>query len=122
MARLTLLDPRAFLQYMRAAATRLRKPETELWEGLLDQWRQRVSTPRTYPRKSIHSGSSFQFDNISEPRHRKLYAMGLAALISTGRPEVLERLHNEVFDLWTDVFAELKEVQRQRDDEIGDEP
>lgn len=48
--------------------------------------------------------------------------MGLAALISTGRPEVLERLHNEVFDLWTDVFAELKEVQRQRDDEIGDEP
>ena len=48
--------------------------------------------------------------------------MGLAALVSTGRPEVLERLHSEVFDLWTDVFAELKEVQRQRDDEIGDEP
>lgn len=48
--------------------------------------------------------------------------MGLAALVSTGRPEVLERLHSEVFDLWTDVFAELKEVQRQREDEIGDEP
>jgi hypothetical protein len=103
MARLTLIDPRVFLRYMSAAANRLGKPETELWEGLLDQWRQR-------------------FDNISEPRHRKLYAMGLAALVSTGRSEVLERLHSEVFDLWTDVFAELKEVQRQRDDTIGDEP
>ena len=48
--------------------------------------------------------------------------MGLAALVSTGRSEVLERLHSEVFDLWTDVFAELKEVQRQQDDEIGEEP
>ena len=48
--------------------------------------------------------------------------MGLAALVSTGRSEVLERLHSEVFDLWTDVFAELKEVQRQRDNAIGDEP
>jgi hypothetical protein len=47
--------------------------------------------------------------------------MGLAVLVSTGRSEVLERLHSEVFDLWTDVFAELKEVQRQQDDEIGEE-
>src|SRR5579863_5604492 len=43
MARLTLLDSRVFLQHMSAAANRLGKPETELWEGLLDQWRQRVS-------------------------------------------------------------------------------
>jgi len=48
--------------------------------------------------------------------------MGMAVLVSTGRSEVLERLHNDVFDLWTDVFAELKEVQRQKDDGIGDEP
>lgn len=98
MARLTLTDSRVFLQYMSAAANRLGKPETELWEGLLDQLRQR-------------------FDNISEPRHRKLYAMGVAVLVSTGRSEVLERLHSEVFDLWTDVFAELKEVQRQQQDD-----
>jgi len=88
---------------MSAAANGLGKPETDLWEGLLDQWRQR-------------------FDNISEPRHRKLYAMGLAALVSTGRSEVLERLHDGVFDLWTDVFAELKEVQRHKDDGLGEEP
>lgn len=104
MARLTLIDSRVFLQYMSAAANRLGKPETELWEGLLDQLRQR-------------------FDNISEPRHRKLYAMGVAVLVSTGRSEVLERLHSEVFDLWTDVFAELKEVQRQQqDDGFGEQP
>ncbi len=49
--------------------------------------------------------------------------MGLAVLVSTGRSEVLERLHSEVFDVWTDVFAELKEVQRQQqDDGIGDAP
>lgn len=43
--------------------------------------------------------------------------MGLAVLVSTGSPAVLERLHSEVFDLWTDVFAELKEVQRQQQDD-----
>ncbi|KAF8505664.1 ARM repeat-containing protein [Russula emetica] len=102
MARLTLIDSRVFHQYMSAAANRLGRPETELWEGLLDQWRQR-------------------FENVSEPRHRKLYAMGLAVLVSTGRSEVLERLHSEVFDLWTDVFAELKEVQKQQEDDgFGD--
>jgi hypothetical protein len=102
MARLAVSDSRVFLMFMSAAAGKLEKPETELWEGLLDQWRQR-------------------FDNVSEPRHRKLYAMGLAALVSTGRPEVLERLPTEVFDLWTDVFAELKEVQRQKENEFGEE-
>ena len=64
---------------------------------------------------------SLKFDNVSEPRHRKLYAMGLAALVATGRPEVLERLSTEVFDLWTDVFAELKEVQRQKENDLGEE-
>jgi hypothetical protein len=48
--------------------------------------------------------------------------MGLAVLVSTGRSEVLERLHSEIFDLWTDVFAELKEVERQKEDGGGEEP
>ncbi|KAI0268377.1 ARM repeat-containing protein [Gloeopeniophorella convolvens] len=101
MARLAVLDSQVFLQYMSAAASGLGKPEHDLWEGLLDQWHQR-------------------FDNESEPRHRKLYAMGAAALVSTGRREVLERLPKNLFDLWTDVFAELKEVQRQREAESGE--
>jgi len=47
--------------------------------------------------------------------------MGLAVLVSTGRSEVLERLHSEIFDLWTDVFAELKEVQRQKENDVGEQ-
>jgi hypothetical protein len=52
---------------------------------------------------------------MSEPRHRKLTAMGIAALASTGRPEVLARLPTEIFNLWMDVFGEIKE-SREYDD------
>jgi len=48
---------------------------------------------------------------MSEPRHRKLAAMGMAALVSTGRSEILLRLPFEIFNLWTDVFAEIREVE-----------
>ena len=48
---------------------------------------------------------------MSEPRHRKLTAMGIASLVSTARPEVLQRLPTEIFHLWLDVFGELKEAQ-----------
>ena len=49
MARLAVSDSRVFLMFMSAAAGRLEKPEKELWEGLLDQWRQRVSAPQIHP-------------------------------------------------------------------------
>jgi hypothetical protein len=52
-----------------------------------------------------------QFDNMSEPRHRKLTAMGIASLVSTGRLEVLQRLPTEIFNLWLDVFGEIKEAR-----------
>lgn len=50
---------------------------------------------------------------MSEPRHRKLTAMGIAALVSTGRTEVLQRIPGEIFNLWLDVFGELKEAEEQ---------
>jgi hypothetical protein len=53
---------------------------------------------------------------MSEPRHRKLAAIGIASLVSTGRPEVLERLPTEVFNLWLDVFGEIKELQLLREE------
>lgn len=56
---------------------------------------------------------SNKFDNMSEPRHRKLTAMGIACLVSTARPEVLQRLPGEIFNLWLDVFGELREVEDQ---------
>jgi hypothetical protein len=56
---------------------------------------------------------SNKFDNMSEPRHRKLTAMGIASLVSTARPEVLQRLPGEIFNLWLDVFGELREAEDQ---------
>lgn len=54
---------------------------------------------------------------MSEPRRRKLTAMGIAALVSTGRPEVMERLPSEIFNIWLDVFGEVKEAIQQKEDE-----
>lgn len=48
---------------------------------------------------------------MSESRHRKLAAMGIAALVSTARPDVLDRLPGDIFNIWTDVLLELKEAQ-----------
>lgn len=61
-----------------------------------------------------------QFDNMYEPRHRKLTAMGIARLVGTGHPDVLERLPTEICNMWTDVFGELREaVQRAADEEYA---
>jgi hypothetical protein len=54
---------------------------------------------------------------MSEPRHRKLTGLGTAVLVSTARPEVLQRLSTDIFNLWLDVFGELKEAQERRDGE-----
>jgi hypothetical protein len=47
---------------------------------------------------------------MTYPQHRKLTAMGIASWASSGRPEVLDRLYSEIFNLWLDVFGELKEA------------
>lgn len=94
LARIATADKHMFLQLISATANSRSKAETELWECILDQWWTR-------------------FDNMSEPRLRKLTAMGIASLVSTGRPEVLDRLSSEVCNLWIDVFGEIKEAQAQ---------
>ncbi|KAJ7276541.1 armadillo-type protein [Mycena haematopus] len=91
MSRIVMADRQMFLQLMVATATPA-VPESKLYEGLLDQW----------------WGT---WDNMSEPRHRKLAAMGIAALVSTGRPDVLARLPGDIFNIWTDVLLELKEAK-----------
>lgn len=96
LARIAVADREMFLRLVSAAAHVSGVPEDKIWEPILDQyWR--------------------QFDHMSEPRHRKLAAMGIAALVSTGRNEVLDRLPNEIFNLWTDVLYELKESLRTED-------
>ncbi|TFK55905.1 ARM repeat-containing protein [Heliocybe sulcata] len=94
LARIVIADCGVFMRLMSASAGPLNTTETAVWEALLDQWWSR-------------------FDNMSEPRYRKLVAMGIANLVATGRPEVLERLPNEIFNLWLDVFGEIKEAEEQ---------
>ncbi|PPQ99043.1 hypothetical protein CVT24_003603 [Panaeolus cyanescens] len=91
-SRIAILDTQMFQHLMMASAQALGQPESTLYDLLLDQW-------------------WGKFDNMSEPRHRKLAAMGAAALVSTGRPEILSRLPTETFNLWLDVFGEIKEAQ-----------
>ncbi|KAF8195734.1 armadillo-type protein [Mycena galopus ATCC 62051] len=102
MSRIVMADRQMFLQLMAATATPA-VPESKLYEGLLDQW----------------WGT---WDNMSEPRHRKLAAMGIAALVSTGRPDVLARLPGDIFNIWTDVLLELKEAKEAAAASEDDEP
>jgi len=37
--------------------------------------------------------------------------MGIASFLSTGKTEILARLPGEIFNLWLDVFGEIKEAQ-----------
>jgi len=90
-ARMAVCDSAVLVQLIAAGANEQQKPEAEFWTDLLDQWWQR-------------------FDNMSDPRHRKLAAMGIADLVATGRPEVLDRLDGEILNLWLDVFVEMKEA------------
>jgi hypothetical protein len=105
-----MADAQMFLQLMSATAASQNVTEAYLYEGLLDQWWSKVRVPFSlcFVRTFIWSP---QFDNMSEPRHRKLTAMGIASLVSTGRPEVLQRLPIEIFNLWIDVFCEIKEAK-----------
>lgn len=54
---------------------------------------------------------------MSEPRYRKLTALATAVLVSTGRPEILEKLSTDIFNMWLDVFGELREVDERRAEE-----
>ncbi|KAF8308814.1 ARM repeat-containing protein [Clavulina sp. PMI_390] len=95
LARMIFSDANTFFQML--AAVPNEDPSQSL-DKLLDQWWR-------------------QFDNMSEPRHRKLTAMAFGALVATGRPEVLKRLSGETFNLWLDVLGEMKEALSTSDTE-----
>ncbi|KAG9002029.1 hypothetical protein FRB94_004121 [Tulasnella sp. JGI-2019a] len=50
------------------------------------------------------------FDSMAESRYRKLTAMTMACLATTGRPEIIKRLPNEIANIWLDVLGEVKEA------------
>ncbi|KAG0325096.1 hypothetical protein BGZ99_001062 [Dissophora globulifera] len=49
-----------------------------------------------------------KFDNVSHPKHRKLHAMGLTAMMRTSDPSVLAQLPRLV-GIWGDVLNEVNE-------------
>ncbi|KAH9846976.1 ARM repeat-containing protein [Lenzites betulinus] len=100
IARIAVADRQLFLQLVSAMAAAQNVKEELIWEPILNQWWNR-------------------FDNMSEPRLRKLTAMGIANLVSTGRPEVLDRLSTEICNLWIDVFGEIKEAQESANNDPG---
>ncbi|CAE6384346.1 unnamed protein product [Rhizoctonia solani] len=96
-SRIALQDPNVFNQLIVAGATAHQAQEGPLFEGLLDQWWNK-------------------FDVIAESRLRKLTGMGIAALISTGRHEIMDRLSTEILNMWMDIHGELKESQVAMDE------
>lgn len=54
-----------------------------------------------------------------EPRHRKLAAMGITALVATGQDEVLDRLATEICNMWLDVFGEIREAKESAAENEG---
>ncbi|KZT42903.1 ARM repeat-containing protein [Sistotremastrum suecicum HHB10207 ss-3] len=89
-ARIVLQDPSTFLQLISATAALKNVAEEIIFNGLLDQWRGK-------------------YDNIAEIRNCKLSALGLASLVGTGHPVVLDRLGTDIFDLWMECFGILEE-------------
>ena len=88
LARIAVADRQLFLQLVSATAAAQNVSEALVWEPILNQWWQRVrllspllpSPPMPHPRPSSPAHPAAQFDNMSEPRHRKLTAMGIASL------------------------------------------
>jgi len=99
-ARIVVVDVQVFVTLVAETAKSKGIPEAEIWEVVVNQWWNR-------------------FDNMSEPRHRKLTAMGISCLVSTGRHEVLDRFAFEIANIWLDVLGEIKEQENQKEDESG---
>lgn len=116
LARVAVADRQLFIQLVSATAAAQNVKETLVWEAILNQWWNRVRCAHNLSRRRSMTAIG-QFDNMSEPRLRKLTAMGIANLVATGRPEVLDRLSTEICNLWIDVFGEIKEAQENASNE-----
>jgi len=106
-----------FLQLMTASTPVLGQTETTLYNMLMGVWWEKEG--QTELSTKMYSDGFQQFDNMSEPRYRKLTALATAVLVSTGRPEILEKLSTDIFNMWLDVFGELKEADERRAEEAG---
>lgn len=107
-ARMVLQDTPVFLQLVAVTSPAENLSVSQLLHKLLDQWWRKVW--EVHQCGDVYPLILTQFDNMAEPRCRKLAAMGMGRLVASGRPEVLERLPGEIFNLWLDVLGEMKEA------------
>jgi hypothetical protein len=45
--------------------------------------------------------------------------MGIASMVPIARPEILERVPTEIFNLLLDVFGEIKEAALQNEQDVA---
>ncbi|KAG9008544.1 hypothetical protein FRB93_006463 [Tulasnella sp. JGI-2019a] len=117
-SRMVLQDPAVFVQLLVDSAPLLDKSVRcnnieETIDKVMDVWWRNVSCPsgptlRTF--EPFHAGFISKFDIVAESRYRKLTAMTMACLATTGRPEIIKRLPNEIANIWLEVLGETKEA------------
>ncbi|KAG8986375.1 hypothetical protein FRB90_004049 [Tulasnella sp. 427] len=91
-SRMVLQDPDVFVHLVASAAPALSQPPEEVFNTLMDSWWR-------------------NFDSMAESRHRKMTAMSMANLATTGQPQVMDRLATEITNVWLDVLGEIKEAE-----------
>ncbi|KAG8972314.1 hypothetical protein FRC05_010156 [Tulasnella sp. 425] len=93
-SRMVLQDPDVFVQLVASAAPALSQTPEQVFNNLMDVWWRNI-----------------QFDSMAESRHRKMTAMSMANLTTTGQPQVMDRLATEISNIWLDVLGEIKEAE-----------
>ncbi|CAG8494007.1 26063_t:CDS:10, partial [Racocetra persica] len=89
LARIVIIEPQFFIQYVTIANQQYNLPQINLIEKVLEVWLDK-------------------FDNIGHPKQRKLNAMAFATIITTTNPTILGYLQ-QFIGIWCDVLSEIRE-------------
>ncbi|RIB09431.1 armadillo-type protein [Gigaspora rosea] len=89
LARIVIIDPQFFIQFVTIANQQYNLPQINLIDKILEMWLDK-------------------FDNIGHPKQRKLNAMAFATIITTTNPTILGYLQ-QFIGIWCDVLSEIRE-------------
>ncbi|CAG8655095.1 235_t:CDS:10, partial [Cetraspora pellucida] len=89
LARIVIIEPQFFIQYVTIANQQYNLSQINLIEKVLEVWLDK-------------------FDNIGHPKQRKLNAMAFATIITTTNPIILGYLQ-QFIGIWCDVLSEVRE-------------
>lgn len=107
LAQLAISSSSAFASLLEASAHSRGVPAADLWEKLLGQMLDRVSSSEIscIPRLIFAA----QFDNQTYPGDRKLIALAMASLVQTTNPAILGKL-DEMTGTWLSALSETTEA------------